>query len=544
MRNALIGMLLPLAGPGFVLWGGLCSAAGAQDLWIDHVTLVSAERASPLRDADVYIRDGRISAISVSTASHPKVPPRVTTIDGKGLYLTPGLIDSHVHLGSIPGMTDEQERAYPEIARAARDQIPRSYLYFGFTTLIDLISTPEAMARWKSHNPVPDTFFCGGAALMDGYPTNYVPKPTRYDRFPYFLIEPGIAAPPGIDPEAHSPAAVVTRMKADGAICVKTFFERGFGAVHDLPVPQAETIRALVRAAHAAGLPVLVHANADEAQAFALDSGVDIIAHGLWNTKERPATAGELTPAMKAILDRVIANNVGWQPTIQVLYGLQNLFDARVLSDPMLARVLPRSLIDWYGTPEGQWFHDEITADIAKSNPGVPKVALRVNLLAPIGIVKAATGYLASHGGRLLFGTDTPSAPTYANPPGLNAWKEMHNLLDAGLTPAQIFEMATRSNALAFRLDQEIGTVQVGKRANLLLLRQDPTQSIEAYAAIAKVILAGRVLDTTGLAADRKNTHPSDVPPMSGLRKRGTGFKRPLLAVSDHPWRRPASSGN
>lgn len=149
-------------------------------------------------------------------------------------------------------------------------------------------------------------------------------------------------------------------MKADGAICVKTFFERGFGGVHDLPVPQLMTIRSLVRAAHAAGLPVLMHANSDEAQTFALDTGVDISAHGLWNLEKRPTTPGALSPSMKVILDRVISNKVGWQPTIQVLYGLQDLSRPAFLSDPMLARVLPHGLIERYGTSEGQWFHNEV----------------------------------------------------------------------------------------------------------------------------------------------------------------------------------------
>jgi imidazolonepropionase-like amidohydrolase len=59
------------------------------------------------------------------------------------------------------------------------------------------------------------------------------------------------------------------------------------------------------------------------------------------------------------------------------------------------------------------------------------------------------------------------------------------------------------SNAQALRLDREIGTVQVGKRANLLLLRQDPTQTIEAYGGIVKVILGGRLLDPVDLTANR-----------------------------------------
>jgi imidazolonepropionase-like amidohydrolase len=115
---------------------------------------------------------------------------------------------------------------------------------------------------------------------------------------------------------------------------------------------------------------------------------------------------------------------------------------------------------------------------------------------------KHATAYFIARRGRILFGTDTPSAPTYANPPGLNAWLEMHRLIDAGETPAQIFASATLINAQALKLDREIGTVQVGKRANLLLLRQDPTQTIDAYAGIAKVILNGRVLDPSELAAN------------------------------------------
>ena len=474
--------------------------AAGEDLRIEHVTVVSPERTQALPDANVTLHEGRIAAIVPAAKDTGGGHAGARTIGGRGLYLVPGLIDSHVHLGAIPGMTDEQERAHPDIAQAAREQIPRSYLYFGFTTLIDLISTPQDMARWKSHEPVPDTYFCGGAALLDGYPMNYVPKPQRYARMPYMIVEPDSGPlPPGVDPSAHTPQAVIARMKSDGAICAKTFFERGFGGVHDLPVPKPETIRSLVAAAHAAGLAVLLHANSAEAQTFGLDTGVDILAHGLWNADET-AAPGELTPAVQSILDRVVATRTGWQPTLQVLQGLGDLFNPAFLSDPRLARVLPRSLIDWYGTPEGQWFRDVIAADLPKADPGE---ALRRGLAVPIARVAAATGYLAKHNARLLFGTDTPSAPTYANPPGLNGWLEMHRLIDAGLAPAQIFEAATLSNARALKLDHEIGTVEVGKRANLLLVRANPRQTVEAYAGIVEVILGGRVLDPATLAASR-----------------------------------------
>jgi imidazolonepropionase-like amidohydrolase len=477
----------------------------AADLTIAHVTIVSAERGKPLRNAVVRVHDGNIASVKSGADDIVAAEADATVIDGTGMYLAPGLIDTHVHLSEIPGMTQEQEAAYPDIAAAARRQIPRSYLLTGFTTLIDLISTPERMSRWRgSSDAVPDTYFCGGAAMMDGYSMNYEPKPQRYRDWPYMLIEPDTQAPEGTEPAMHTPQAVVSRMKSDGAICVKTFFERGFGGVKDLPVPKIETIRELVKAAHAVGMPVLMHANADEAQRFALDAGVDIIAHGLWNWNQQNTSSAEVTPGIKQILDRELAANVGWQPTLQVLYGLRAQFDTTFLSDPRLQRVLPSSLIDWYRSAEGGWFRRSMLED-APLPPGADTSRLGATLLGlPIRRARNTTAYLIAHHGRILFGTDTPSAPTYANPPGLNALLEMQHLLEAGESPAQIFRSATLVNAQALKLDRDIGTIEVGKRANLLLLRQDPTQTIDAYNGIVKVILNGRVLDTADLTANVK----------------------------------------
>lgn len=399
-------------------------------------------------------------------------------------------------------MTFEQEKLHPDIARAAREQIPRSFLYFGFTTLVDLVSGPAAMALWNNHAIVPDTYFCGGAALMDGYPMNFSPQPGRYEAWPYMLVETtrGAAPVPAVDAAAHTPEAVVARMKSDGAICVKAFFERG--EQRDLPVPRLETIRALVRAAHKAGLPVLLHANSSEAQTFGLDAGVDIIAHGLWIWNEA-GSGTQLTASVKKILDRVLRQNVGWQPTIQVVVGFRDLLLPSFLSEPRLSAVLPQDLLDWYASREGQWFHDRVAAGFAvpKNDAGDFETRVRDNYATLIGRVEHATGYLAAHHGRLLFGTDTPSAPIYSNPPGLNGWWEMRRLVEAGMTPRQVFDAATLANARALKLDRDIGTVQVGKKANLLLLREDPTRTIDAYAGIVKIILRGRTIDPGELAA-------------------------------------------
>lgn len=78
-----------------------CGSAAAGDLRIEHVTIVSPERAAPMRDATVVIRGDRITAISRSDFSAARGKD-VEVIDGTGLYLSPGLIDSHVHTGGVP----------------------------------------------------------------------------------------------------------------------------------------------------------------------------------------------------------------------------------------------------------------------------------------------------------------------------------------------------------------------------------------------------------------------------------------------------------
>jgi imidazolonepropionase-like amidohydrolase len=496
----------------FALW---CISAAAQDVRIEHVTVVSPERPQPMKDATVHIRGDQIASISSATSfgikslEERRSKRNVEIIDGHGLYLIPGLIDSHVHTSDLTGIDNSHAPTREEIAAEIRMQTPRSYLFFGYTTLIDLITTPEQITAWNSYEAHPDLYFCGGAQIPGGYPPiQFVSAEDRRSLTRYMLVERGEEgkAPQGMDPVAHTPEAVVARMKQDGALCVKTFYERGFGEVDELPAPRLDTIRDLVKAAHAAHMPVLIHANGTDAQEFAVKAGTDIIAHGLWHwNREQDAT--ELTPRAKVILDSVLKAKMGWQPTMQVLYGLQDLFDPGYLSQPSIALVVPASAIEWYESPQGQWFHDSL-APAFLPNPvkeshdrSAQWNAARASIAPPIARDRNATRYMAAHGARILFGTDTPSSPTYANPPGLNGWHEMQHMLDAGMTPLQIFQAATIANAEAFGLDREIGTIQVGKRANLLLLRQNPTLTINAYNDIIKVILRGRVIDRANLAA-------------------------------------------
>lgn len=351
--------------------------------------------------------------------------------------------------------------------------------------------------------------------MVDGYPTMWEPKEQRYQRR-YLIVQKGDEAkvPESVDPAAHTPAAVVSRMKADGMYCVKAFYdERAVGPDQIPSVPTLETLRALVKAGHAEHMPVFVHALSTEAQSMALRAGADVIAHGLWEWNDE-AEANDLPPKVRGVLDEVLRRQVGWQPTMQVGYGFRDLYDPTYLASPELARVLPPSLIDWYGTTEGQWFRNQVASGLPKEVAAMTReaqwnwVRSEPAYAAVFSRMARTTRYLVTHNGRVIFGTDSPCAPLYTNPPGLNGWTEMHHLVEVGLTPLQIFRAATLVNAQVIQLSHEIGTVQAGKRANLLLLRQDPTQTIEAYNSIEKVILRGRVINRDELSAQHGFRRP------------------------------------
>jgi hypothetical protein len=77
------------------------------------------------------------------------------------------------------------------------------------------------------------------------------------------------------------------------------------------------------------------------------------------------------------------------------------------------------------------------------------------------------------------------------------------NWIAADISEAKLFRAMTIDNARVMRLDAEIGTIEPGKKANLLLLGADPLKNVKAYDAIETVFLHGRPLSRTAVFADR-----------------------------------------
>jgi imidazolonepropionase-like amidohydrolase len=113
-------------------------------------------------------------------------------------------------------------------------------------------------------------------------------------------------------------------------------------------------------------------------------------------------------------------------------------------------------------------------------------------------------GRWQQQGARLLFGTDTAVGGFgWSHPPGFAGYWEMKAWARGGVPLDAIFRAATLENAKAFGLENEVGSVGTGRRANLLLLSKNPLEDLTAYEAIEKVILNGKVIDRETLSARR-----------------------------------------
>jgi len=461
-------------------------------MWIVGATVISPERQDAGRVLNVLVEGDRIAAV---TDALPRDDGQAASMmHAEGRFLMPGLIDSHVHLLEIPGGVRERQ---PELAATYLRQVPRSYLRYGYTTLIDVnIPSRQALEDMRAAPEHPDIYDCGSLPVPNGYPMSFVPPAYRLRAFPNTLFDPAHPEdfPDSLDHKEHSPKAAVARVRSQGGICIKTYFERGFGRDRNLPVPSLPLIEDVVLAAGQAGLPVLLHATTFEAQTFGVDAGVSIFAHGMWNWGALN-DAQSLPPQIRALLDRIVERSIGYQPTLQVIGGLALLFDPAYLDRPDVRRVIPGPLLSWYRSADAQWYKRDLAQ--GESDERMREAYERGSLRRG----RLVVGYLAQHGARFLFGTDTPSGPTVGNLPGLNGYLEMQRLAAAGMSLRQILDAATLSNAKAFHLEDEIGTVAVGKRANLVLLGHSPLESVEAYDQIEAVWIAGKRVDPASIEA-------------------------------------------
>jgi imidazolonepropionase-like amidohydrolase len=271
---------------------------------------------------------------------------------------------------------------------------------------------------------------------------------------------------PTLDDAADAAAFVEARI-GEGADYIKIMFDDGRTWGGDLPNLSPEMLSATVGAAHAHGRLTVSHVSSRDGARAAIEAGTDGLAHIFEDE----------------LVDRELV----------ALAAREGVFVTATLT----------ALQGVYGDPSG--------ADLAEDSRFHPYLhpAAIENLRAPFpgmgsgewpGSFENAlenVGRLHEAEVQILAGTDVTNSGTAH---GISLHRELELLVTAGLTPVEALAAATRAPAEEFGLDDR-GRIAPGLRADLLLVRGDPTKDIRATLEIVAVIRGGVQVDREALGA-------------------------------------------
>jgi len=222
-----------------------------------------------------------------------------------------------------------------------------------------------------------------------------------------------------------------------------------------MPTLGEDTVRALVNSGHEAGLIVLAHVESQEDVRLAISAGVDGLVHHWRDSGAQPELA-----------ELLASNDVFVMPTLTAIDGLLGLGPQALLQDE---RVVPYL---------SDLAYRELTKELPTPPPGISTIT-----------ANQATTSLIRAGVQLLAGSDA-----FTGNPRIVHGASLHRLLelfvDAGLSPIEALRTATSNVAEAFGLSDR-GRIQPGFRADLVLVRGDPTEDITVTRDISRVWKAG-----------------------------------------------------
>lgn len=417
---------------------------------IRHVNVIPCTKQRIIRDTNVLVIDGNIRSISNAL---PKLAAGSISIDGTGKYLIPGLWDMHVHGTSSPGFLG-------------------AFLANGVVGVRDMFDPYGATFKLREKNEL-ELHIVAAGKIVDG------PKP----------IWPGSVAVANVE----EGKAAVGKVLGEGSDFVKVYSLLPRDAY--FAIAEESKKRHAIFAGH---VPELVTAEeASDAGQKSFEHLYGILRACSSDPKLRPApnfgsTPSEVRPRLKGLLDTYdegrakklfakLKKNGTWQcPTFTVLYSMSHPLDPRPEQQyrfDYLPSWLRGAWVDFPKRFAGREAEDHVLQD-----------QIFKKLLAIVGQMHKA-------GVPIIAGTDVMNPYCF---PGFSLHDELGWLVKAGLSPLDALKCAT-ANAARYLGRKDLGTLEAGKVADLVLLNADPLENIGNSTKIDSVVIGGKLYDRAAL---------------------------------------------
>jgi imidazolonepropionase-like amidohydrolase len=430
-------LLVPL------LW--LSSSLNAQQVnssvALTNVTIIDGTGAPPRAGMTVVITGDRITSIS-ETGTGPGIPANATIRNLTGQFVIPGLIDAHVHVP--PG--------------AIESGVLGRVLRGGVTTVRNMVGSCPILAEMHRQAAAgeiesPDIYY---SSVVAGPAGRADPRAGRGRRGG----GPGAGVCGHILSDSADPKAIIDASRTASVTGMKLYADMN-----------ASWTRRLVDESHRQQLPVWAHAALFPARpSDVVDAGVDVLSHAAY-------LSWETVDSLPSYRDRV--KGAPWL--------------AAKASDPAVDRVL-RAMAARGAILDAtlRLFQAHATATAAAPNEDFQ--VGRDTLLAAARWAFDVTRRARELGVLVSAGTDGMGAIQPGSIPNLH--EELELLVrEAGFSPLEAIRSATSVAARTMRLENEIGTIAEGKRADLVILRADPMRSISNTRDIAFVVKRGRIIE-------------------------------------------------
>ncbi len=458
-----------------LIFTGILSLPAFSQTYITNVTVIDVLKQKLIPGQTVMIKGDIISAIRSSNKA--KVPADATVIDGTGKFLMPGLTDAHVHFfqsGGLytrpDGLDLRKDRPYDkeiEWGHNNMEDFLRRYLQHGITSVIDVGSTYNFLQQrdsFENKNYAPSIYMTG--PLLTSYEPN-VFKNLKNDE-PFILVKTPGDGIKGVEQELpYHPDFIkiwyiVSQDKDSVAATAKRF----------VPV-----LKAIIEEAHKNNLKVAVHATERVTAQLAVENGCDYLVHEV-EDEVVPGDFLKLLKTKKIILCPTLIVEDGYINT----FGQKNHFSLYDLNGSNPEAI--GSLTDLKHLPDSTMIR--LIKTSVNSKAGGARFA-RMDSVRMVNLKR-----MMDAGITIAAGTDAGNIGTQH---ATSFYEELQAMKASGLTNWQIIQTATINPTKILNHQDSMGSITVGKKADMVLLNANPIDSLENITDINLVINKGHVIN-------------------------------------------------